>query len=151
MLGSRYNDRKERLENRRSSFFLTSAEANLHASARRLRSVGSTATPPDPTTVTDIRRQTIAKSRSLDSGVRMDSMSSGAIPFHANNPQDDYGSTRNQSSFSLQENEAPLLAGGAGRSKSMIGIQRSSCGDLAHIDEKPVSYSSHVSGPFLAG
>ena len=144
MLGSRYNDSKERLENRRSSFFLTaSTTASPHGGNRRVRSTGSsTVSPQDdiPSPATPPRRYTIAKTRSLDSGVRVPMSSE---PFNANNPQDDYGSTK-RTSFS-SENETPLLAPSAGRSRSMICMNhRSSCADLPNIDEKPVSWQRRV-------
>ena len=138
MLGSRYNDSKERLENRRSSFFLTSSTNSLpHAASRRIHSTGSSTVSAVENGKPPIRRHTIAKTRSLDSGVRVPMRTE---PFRANNPQDDYGST-NRTSFS-SDNDAPLLSAPSRRSKSVIGITPRSCGDLSHIDEKPVSFSN---------
>lgn len=155
MLGSRYNDRKERLENRRSSFFLTASDPTLPDSSpvRRFRSTGNTtdnaAAAAAP--ITGLRRHTIAKTRSLDSGV---GVGMSADPLQANNPQDDYGSTTRRGSFSTSsENETPLLVPAAGqRSKSMIGIgHRSSCSEMPNIDEKPVSFCclSHCIGIYI--
>jgi hypothetical protein len=128
MLGSRYNDRKERLENRRSSFFLTASEA-AHAKHRRTSAAAANATTTNGLPAAEqLRRHT-----SLDSGVGMCN-----VPFNnGNHLQDDYGSTRGASFVS--ENEKPLLLSSARRTKSMIHLAPASCADLSNIDEKPVS------------
>ena len=151
MLGSRYNDSKERLENRRSSFFLTSSAPTLpsHAGGRRIHSTGSSATANDNekhSHSVPLRRHTLAKTRSLD-GIHRAPMSSE--PFHANNPQDDYGSTA-KSSFS-SENETPLLSS-TRRTQSLACLNhRSSCADLSNLDEKPVSFFPRVLQSFSVG
>lgn len=98
MLGSRYNDSKERLENRRQSFFLANPSNSNHNDPRRIRSTGTTDTGDHSTATgsasvaasvsaatansnsnttsrrsaagTGVRRHSfMAKTRSLDSGI----------------------------------------------------------------------------------
>jgi len=218
--GSKYNDKKERFENRRQSFFLTTADIDAAAAAgllgvsgpRRIRSTGTSVNSPSASknespnnsvvgaasnsgsvvvetvqeavaeaaivspassvtttpSVTGLRRHTIAKSRSLDSGVnRMpffpvaeedcyapmqdNSSTNFSTPIHntANNPQDDYGSTSHANNGSgPRVNFSPELGSmknatflrRAGRAQSMLvrPVSRS-CTDLpAIVDEKPV-------------
>lgn len=209
--GSKYNDKKERFENRRQSFFLTTADIDAAAAAglggligpRRIRSTGTSvssssggnnnnespnnsilgavsssgsavavATVADAagvspassvSSVTGLRRHTIAKSRSLDSGVnRMplypmtdecyapmndNSSTTFTTPFHnsANNPQDDYGSTHAKGGGSVPRvNFSPDIGNimnnatfnrRAGRAQSMLVRPSASrsCTDLPNI------------------
>lgn len=163
MLGSRYNDKKERLENRRQSFFLSATDPlnNNHASTNSIlyhgndnNNDGGTSASGDLTSragglamtishnsttcsTTGLRRHTmVAKTRSLDSGVLRLSNSHTKMSSD-NNPHDDYGSTHR---------EAPLLPGavplsGKTRARSLLVqpvVSRSSCADLTNLDEKPV-------------
>ena len=136
MLGSRYNDKKERLENRRQSFFLAPTDHHQlkhDPSTRRIRSTGTTDTGDHSTataiaagtaanvnsssnsSVTGVRRHTfISKTRSLDSGVVTTTsydndntnQMSGDTLFQANNPQDDYGSTNNTTNGNTNTNNS---------------------------------------------
>ena len=162
MLGSRYNDKKERLENRRQSFFLSATDPlnNNHASTNSIlyhgndnSNDGATTASADLTSraggltktishnsttssTTGLRRHTmVAKTRSLDSGVLRLSNSQTKMSSD-NNPQDDYGSTHRETP--LLSSAVPLS--GKTRARSLLAqpVSRTSCADLTNLDEKPV-------------